>query len=283
MTNATSRSSSTPAPLRHTGAGEPLLLLHGFALTWESWGTVIDDLATEFEVLAPTLAGHWGGPPLRSPVAFSALIDAAEQAMDDAGWTTAHIAGNSLGGWLALELAKRGRARSVTGVAPAGIWREGSQAAVILRRKFSYLGHLAPVGYLCRYRVLAPVTRNSILPVLAHRPELVPTDLAERTLQAPFHCLHFRELLEVPELPLGFSGFDRITVPTTILFCERDRVIPPQYYGERVIADLPVIDSRTMPGVGHVPMLEAPSLVASEIRNSIRSASNGEKAGEVVI
>ena len=43
--------------------------------------------------------------------------------MDALGWDTAHIVGNSLGGWVAFELERRGRARTLTGIAPAGGWR----------------------------------------------------------------------------------------------------------------------------------------------------------------
>ncbi len=98
------------------GAGEPLLLLHGFTDTWRTWELVLPALERRHDVLAPTLPGHAGGPPLGD------LADAVEAAMDDAGWETAHVAGNSLGGYVALRLAQRGRARTVVALAPAGGW-----------------------------------------------------------------------------------------------------------------------------------------------------------------
>jgi prohead serine protease len=48
--------------LYRAGEGEPLLLLHGFTGTWRHWRPVLADLVPRFEVIAPTLAGHDGGP-----------------------------------------------------------------------------------------------------------------------------------------------------------------------------------------------------------------------------
>ena len=79
-------------------------------------------LERRHEVLAPTLPGHAGGPPLPGEVTIETILDALERALDKAGFTTAHIAGNSFGGYLALRLAARGRARSVVALAPAGGW-----------------------------------------------------------------------------------------------------------------------------------------------------------------
>ena len=98
-----------------------MVCLHGFTDTWRTWELVLPALQHRHAVLAPTLAGHRGGPPL--PVASDdALTDAAEAAMDAAGIETAHLVGNSLGGYLALRLAARGRAASVVALAPGGGW-----------------------------------------------------------------------------------------------------------------------------------------------------------------
>ena len=70
-------------------------------------------LERRHDVLAPTLPGHAGGPPLDGEVDDALIADAVERAMDDAGFETAHLVGNSLGGYVALQLAARGRARSV--------------------------------------------------------------------------------------------------------------------------------------------------------------------------
>ena len=115
--------------LYRAGAGEPLVLIHGFTATWRCWLPVLGLLAPRFEVIAPTLHGHDGGPP--SPPGAETLAQAAdhfESLLDALGVGTAHLAGNSLGGALALELAKRGRARSVVAISPGGGWEEDDRA-----------------------------------------------------------------------------------------------------------------------------------------------------------
>jgi pimeloyl-ACP methyl ester carboxylesterase len=110
------------------GSGPPLVCLHGFTDTWRTWELVLPALERHHDVLAPTLLGHAGGPPLEGPVGDAVIADAVERAMDDAGFATAHIAGNSLGGYVALQLAARGRAESVVALAPAGGWAEGDES-----------------------------------------------------------------------------------------------------------------------------------------------------------
>src|SRR3954447_24009824 len=115
-------------PSHRGGTGEPLVCLHGFTDTWRTWELVLPELERHHDVLAPTLAGHAGGPPLNGNLSSGSLADAAERAMDDAGFETAHVVGNSLGGHVALQLAARGRARSVVALAPAGGWAGGGES-----------------------------------------------------------------------------------------------------------------------------------------------------------
>lgn len=104
------------------------MLLHGFTDTWRTWELVLPELERHHDVLAVTLLGHAGGPPLNGAVTDAALADSVERAMDDAGFATAHVAGNSLGGYVALQLAARGRADSVVALAPAGGWAVGDES-----------------------------------------------------------------------------------------------------------------------------------------------------------
>src|SRR5215217_5028791 len=105
-------------PAHRGGSGEPLVLLHGFFDTWRVWELVLPALERERDVLAVTLAGHAGGPPLPADLTDDTLADAAERAMDEAGFELAQIAGNSLGGFVALQLAARERASGVVAFAP---------------------------------------------------------------------------------------------------------------------------------------------------------------------
>ena len=113
-----------------------LVLIHGFSGSPIAWSTVVPELATRHKVLAVTLAGHAGGAelPAGTVASVAALADGVERDLDAAGLDQAHLVGSSLGGWIALELAQRGRALSVVALAPAGGWESGSQEEADLAR-----------------------------------------------------------------------------------------------------------------------------------------------------
>ena len=95
------------------GSGSPLVLLHGLTASWRIWRPVLPSLLDHHEVIAPTLAGHRGALPLpdHCPVTVPELANALERQLDELGIESAHIAGNSLGGWLALESSAAAAAR----------------------------------------------------------------------------------------------------------------------------------------------------------------------------
>src|SRR5882762_4646066 len=99
--------------LYRAGEGEPVVLLHGFTGTWHHWKPVLADLVPRFEVIAPTLAGHDGGPPFprNGALTLEQGADSLEEHLDQLGIGTAHFVGNSMGGAFSLQMAKRGRAR----------------------------------------------------------------------------------------------------------------------------------------------------------------------------
>src|SRR5918992_4234493 len=112
------------------GTGEPLVLIHGIGHTWRGWKPMLPHLEPRFDVLAVDLPGFGHSPPLPAGTEPTpeALADAVERAMDEAGFDRAHVAGNSLGGWIALELARRGRALTVTAISPAGLQHKREKA-----------------------------------------------------------------------------------------------------------------------------------------------------------
>src|SRR5580704_15954876 len=119
------------------GSGPPMVCLHGFTDTWRTWELVLPALEREHDVLAPTLAGHAGGPAIAGEPHDGTIADAVERAMDEAGFETAHLVGNSLGGYVALQLAERGRAESVVALAPAGGWAVGEESATATLNHFT--------------------------------------------------------------------------------------------------------------------------------------------------
>src|SRR4051812_30410237 len=114
------------------GAGEPLVLLHGQGLSRRSWDPVVDLLADHFDVIAVDLPGHGRSPrqPAGAGYAPNDLARAVAELLDELGLRTAHVAGNSLGGWVALELGRLGRGRAVTALAPARLL--GGRAPLVI-------------------------------------------------------------------------------------------------------------------------------------------------------
>jgi len=115
------------------GSGEPLVLLHGIGGEWQVWEPLLERLSQERDVIAVDIPGFGASSPLANGVTPTpqALAAAVGHFSDDLAIPTAHLAGNSLGGWIALELAKVGRGRSVTALSPAGHWENGTRCTAL--------------------------------------------------------------------------------------------------------------------------------------------------------
>jgi pimeloyl-ACP methyl ester carboxylesterase len=254
-------------PRYRGGEGEPLVLLHGGAGTWRLWRPVIPLLEPHHDVLAPTLLGHWGGPPLpdEGPVTIDHFVDEIEREMNAAGFETAHVAGGSLGGWLALEIAKRGRARSVVAIAPGGGWEKGSLEWRRIEAMYRFLTWGArltarrPEWFSTRPRLRKLLYWHHF----AH-PERIPADDCAHMIRGAAAC-PVAELAEGARDYGGARDLDRIRCPVLLAFPETDRVLPRRRYGQPLINALPHAEVIDLPGVGHAPMYDDPELVARTI------------------
>jgi pimeloyl-ACP methyl ester carboxylesterase len=109
---------------RQTGAGRPLILLHGIGMSHAAWSAVTPHLQSR-HVTAFDIAGFGGSPPLPDGTlpTIANLVRELERCIEDIGVRVpVDIAGNSLGGTMALEAARRGIARTVVAISPAGLW-----------------------------------------------------------------------------------------------------------------------------------------------------------------
>lgn len=267
----------------HSGAGEPILLLHPFLCSQNVWRTVADQLADtgRFEVYAPTMVGHNGGAPSPTWVLeTSALVDDIERRMDELGWSTAHIVGNSLGGWVAFELERRGRARTLTAIAPAGGWSQHSLTKYETVLKFIAGGPALILARLLGPRVLRlpGVRRIATLPVSGPADGPPAADL-QALVEDASHCRAYLQLLiKTLRLP-GLLELASLGAPTQLVLCEKDRVFPTPRGNRYFLKHLPK-DTRVvrLDGVGHIPMLEAPGVVTELIADFVDEHSSPKEA-----
>ena len=259
------------------GSGEPMVLIHGFTATWRCWQPVLADLVARFDVLAPTLTGHHGGPgqPHGTPHTLAAATDHVEAQLDEQGIDTAHLVGNSLGGALALELAKRGRARSVVALAPGGGWHHGDPEGERIIRFFRRQQRLSRAA-------------SSRLPALLRRPGA--RRLALRDVMACGHMVQPPEAVEMVRSSLECTvvddvydairsgngllrDLDQVKGPVLVAWPELDRVLPMSRHAARFRAEIPGVEFRVLPRVGHVPMWDDPRLVADTIAEFAQAAA----------
>lgn len=256
------------SPLHRGGSGPPLVCLHGFTDTWRTWELVAPALERHHEVLAPTLLGHAGGPRLDGQVVSDSLIvDAVERAMDEAGFETAHIVGNSLGGYVALQLAARGRARSVVALAPAGGWAPDDRR---FRETLELFGEMQEVLKAAAPHAEAIVAtaegRRRATQMTATNFEHIPRALLAHQLRGAANCEAVLPLIEYAIREGYRLEADKITCPVRIVWGTEDKLLlwpaaTARYRNEW----LPHADWVELEGVGHCPQLDVPAETAELI------------------
>ena len=253
------------------GSGEPLVLIHGLGHTWRGFKPMLALLEPRFDVLALDLPGFGRSAPLPAGIEPTpeALADAVERAMDAAGVETAHVAGNSLGGWISLVLARRGRARTVTAISPAGLQHARERAwGANMMLGMRWLARNAPAP--------APLLRSTVGRTLFAGPALGKPwradaeDLIEQT-EMFAHAPGFLRTLP-PATRSHERGLDSIRCPVLVLWGTRDLILLPRQGRrfQRLIADS---ELRYLKGLGHTPMSDDPELLARAIEDFARRAA----------
>lgn len=252
------------------GSGEPLLLLHGLGGELGAWDPVLDALAAERDTITVDLPGFGASPPLAGGAEPTAAALAAPLAhfLDEVGLERAHVVGNSLGAWVAFELALLGRALSVTAVAPAGLW--GKPLKQHNERPARWIGRrllpLAPAAM--RSRLLR---RLAFRWTVAHPDRIDPasaTRMARNYLEGPAYIA-----ADIAMRRSRFTAEDELTVPVTIVWCEHDRQVRPPK------RELPWANLVTLPDCGHLPMWDDPPLTVRTILDATATEGGRTRAG----
>ena len=243
------------------GTGAPLVLMHGIGSRWQVWMPVLERLASERTVIALDLPGFGASPlpPPGTPPGVRSLALLVLAFLDELGSDRPHVAGNSLGGQIALELAKTGRIRSATGLSPAG-FHEGAEAgfeklSLQLTLRSSRL--LSPVADTVAATRLG---RRLMFSQMAAHPERMSAEDAAENLRGVAASRWFEPTLKAM-LAEPFSGGEEIAVPVTIAWGEKDHLLLPRQ-AARAARQIPAAQSITLTGCGHVPTYDDPAQVA---------------------
>jgi pimeloyl-ACP methyl ester carboxylesterase len=248
------------SPSHRGGQGPPLVLLHGFIDTWRTWELVIPALERHHDVLAPTLAGHAGGPRIEGEMSAATLADHVERAMDAAGFETAHVAGNSLGGYVALQLAARGRARSVVALAPAGGWApEDRSLQGLLRFQTALLHQLKAAAPHADALLASPEGRRRATRLTTTNYEHIPAELLAHQMVAAAASDDAFRMIEHAYGEAWSLDAQRIACPVRIVWGTADRLLPWPSAAARYRHELlPHADWVELDGIGHCPQLDVP-------------------------
>jgi pimeloyl-ACP methyl ester carboxylesterase len=257
--------------LTQSGAGAPLILLPPLGISRHHWDPVIPALAEHFDVLAVDVPGFGDSPALPSEVEPSpaALAGAVADFLDGLGIVNPHVVGNSLGGWVALELAALRPAASVTLLSPAGLWRRHAPlyCRVSLRASRWICRHAA--GLLSR-AVEYRLGRVLVLGQSHGRPGAMPPAQAGRIIRELGSCPGFDAAFRAT-LHRHYIARSTLQAPVTVAFGSRDRLLLP--HQSRSLAELPSgTQVAQLPGCGHFPISDDPGAVIALITASAARA-----------
>jgi pimeloyl-ACP methyl ester carboxylesterase len=261
-----------------TGEGPPLVLLHGVGHHWQAWQPVIELLSRDFDVIACDTPGFGRSAPLPPAIepTIPSYTDAFEWFFAEIGLERPHVAGNSMGGAIALELARRRGIRSATAFSPAGFW-----TAPELRYCQLSLGALAGSPRASRGAVEALARTRAGRAVLFAQnfgyPTRMPAQEAVATLRDAWASPAFAATLAAFS-SYRFTAPEQLrSTPVTIAWGVKDRLLPYRLQAPRARALLPWARHVSL-GTGHVPFFDDPAAVAQVIRTCAGSTAEERRS-----
>ena len=240
-----------PGRLRYldlgSGAGVPVLLLHGFGADLNSWMFTQPALAEGRRVIALDLPGHGGSVKDVGDGSPAAFVDAVGQALDALGLDRVHLVGHSMGGAIAALVAARwpDRVASLTLIAPAGFGPAINTAFIegfirATRRRDAE----AVLGLLVHDKSL--ISKAMVEDVLRYKRLDGATDALRTIARAWFADRQQRVAVAAPRLPVQ------------LIWGENDQIIP--------VSDAAGTVTHRLEAAGHLPHMEK----ASEVNRLIR-------------
>jgi pimeloyl-ACP methyl ester carboxylesterase len=248
------------------GEGPPLVLLHGVGHHWQAWTPVIERLRESFDVIACDSPGFGRSSPLPAGIepTVTAYADAFEWFFVELGLERPHVAGNSMGGAIALELARGRAVRSVSAFSPAGFWT-AAERGYCQHSLRSLARTPAPLRPALQALVRTRAGRTALFWQTFGYPDRLPAQEAVATLRDAWAAPAFLGALD------AFGGYrfkapqELRSTPITVAWGRRDRLLLYRRQSRRARSMLPWATHVTL-GAGHVPFYDDPAAVASVIR-----------------
>ncbi|MGP3955707.1 alpha/beta fold hydrolase [Nonomuraea sp. 3N208] len=258
------------------GAGEPVVLLHGLGSNRQAWDAVVPLLTAGRDVITVDLPGFGESPDLLDgrPRDLATVVAGLGAVFTALGLERPHVVGHSLGGLIALRLGQAGLARSVTAVAPAGFWSHTERWYA-----FAVLNAARQIA-----RLPEPITAWLSQTILGHaaltgtlymRADQSATEAVAASLRALRQAVAFQATMRAGRARDLFVG-DIPDLPVTIAWGTADRVLPARQ-AARAAAMIPMMRMVWLPGCSHVPMNDAPQLVAQVILQATAPSSTAER------
>jgi pimeloyl-ACP methyl ester carboxylesterase len=244
------------------GSGEPLVLIHGIGHRWQAWEPVLDRLAEHHDVIAIDIPGFGKSAPLKLAPGQRHTIGVAMERISEffpgLGIERPHVAGNSLGGALALELARHGLAASATAFSPAGFWNSRWEVAWgVWNLSLTRAATFAPKPVL-RYVADHDAARALAFGMVFGKPrELDPA----RALGDTLAMREGRSFRPIAKEARRYRYAGESDLPTTVAWGTKDRILLRRQFAQAKRV-LPKARFEDLPGCGHVPMNDDPERVS---------------------
>ncbi|MET7771396.1 alpha/beta fold hydrolase [Nocardia sp. NPDC005366] len=252
------------------GRGEPLVLVHGIGSRWQVWEPIIDTLARTFDVIAVDLPGFAGSAPLEHTT-VATLTDALAEFLAAQGIERPHLAGNSMGGLISLELGARGLARSVTAYSPIGFWDKAGriwcQQSLGISR-----GLIRPLRPVLPSILGTAAGRTAFLYLVFGKPWAVDAPIAIDTANGAGDAPAFADALaSFDTARLGEIGA-LADIPVTVAWGNRDILLTYATQSRRARTALPNARHVTLHGCGHTPFYDDPAACAKVLLDTAGTA-----------
>jgi pimeloyl-ACP methyl ester carboxylesterase len=263
------------------GSGPPVVFIHGLSGSWQNWLEQLPVFARDHRVITFDLPGFGASEMPREKITISGYGRFVAALLDELGVGSAAVVGNSMGGFIGIELAIRfpERVERLVLVSAAGLsieYLRNERALAVLgalgNRLAAYSGWVASRSDALARR---PVARRAIFGIVAHRPDRLPGPLVAEQVRGSGKPGFIPALDALTDYPIR-DRLAEIACPTLIVWGAEDKLVPARDADE--FARL-IPNSRKVvwPETGHVAMLERPQAF-----NALVQAFLAEEPGERV-